>query len=207
MASLPRWNGETKMMNDITSKNLPQEPAIQYLLQVLKNGGVTDTNAVDTQLGQGVCHAIAPNSVDGQRLVEFELGGILPTEPKVPSGEYLIQAVPNTASIAASIVSKELLDMNDPVLWIHEPLLIEKEVIAKHLPYQRISKELYLLFDKGAETPTKELIQRSLLSWHFLAIVTDRLKQVESVEYLIQCAKLILVGAYDGESFLYWKQA
>lgn len=194
------------MMNDITSKSLPPKPAIQYFLQVLKCGGVADTDLSDRHLSQGTFYAIAPNDTDDHRLVEFELGGILPAEPKVPDGSYLIQRVPNTVPIAASIASKELSSMSDPVLWIHEPLLTEQEVIAKHLPYQRIGKELYLLFDKGAETQAMDLIQRSLLSWHFLGVITDRLGQVHSVEQLIQCARLILVGAYDGESFLYWEK-
>jgi hypothetical protein len=194
------------MTNDITSRNLPAKPAIQYFLQTLKCGGVADTDLADRLLSQGACYAIAPNNIDDQRLVGFELGGILPAEPKVFHGSYLIQPTPNTARIAASIASKELSSMSTPMLWIHEPLLTEKEVVAKNLPYQRIGKELYLLFDKRAETQTMELIQQSLLSWHFLAVVTDGSVQIKSVEQLVLYARLILVGAYDGESFLYWEK-
>ena len=207
MESLPRWYGETEMTNIIASKILPFKLGIQYFLQVLKTGGVLDSNLVDRHLSQGTFYAIAPDGTDDQRLAKFEVGGILLPEPKIHSGAYVVQAVPTTLPIATSITSKEMAGSDDPVLWIHEPLLTEDEVVAKRLPYQKVGKDLYLVFDRGAgvEVRIKELIQRSLLSWHFLAFLTNGLHQVQSVENLVQCAKLIVVGAYDGESFLYWR--
>jgi hypothetical protein len=71
---------------------------------------------------------------------------------------------------------------------------------------QTIGKQSYLVYESGIreKAAIAEAIGFSLQSWHLLAFVTDRVHQASSVSQLVQQARMILAGAYDGESILIW---
>ncbi len=76
--------------------------------------------------------------------------------------------------------------------------------MVRGLGYKVVNGAIYLVYENVLdEKRVAELIRYSLLSWHFLAFVTECLDEVDSVDELIRVARFLLVGAYDGESFLY----
>ena len=79
---------------------------------------------------------------------------------------------------------------------------------TRGLPYMMVGEAIYLVFEMDFdEKRVAELIRHSLLSWHFLAFVTESKNEISSVDELIGAARFLLVGAYDGESFLYTVRA
>jgi hypothetical protein len=67
---------------------------------------------------------------------------------------------------------------------------------------------LYVAYQEAVRTEHQiaEAIEKSMLSWHFLAFLTDGIYKARSVPDLLGKARMILVGAYDGESALIWER-
>ena len=191
-------------MENFVSKVLPVAIALKHITDVLVVGGADRNVLVNCDADIDVVHVIAPESASLDKLVNFAHGGLLPRGPTISNGRTLVQSVPTTVSVAASILSAELRLCSRPQLWIQEALLTLDEVVARGLPHKIVGGALYLIFtSKLDEQRVAELLRYSVLSWHFLAFVTDARDKVDSVDELTCMARFILIGAYDGESFLY----
>jgi len=186
-----------------------------YLSEVLRTGGASD-QGIGSELHQGDLIAVVPPNTPEQRVMQFNAGGLLPAGPVRVIGGTRIQEVPTSVSMLAKVVSERVRTLEDPVLWIHDPMLVESElksflgdeIDSKKISCQQIEGQLYLAYvsDIRTEKRIAQAINSSMLSWHFLAFVTDRVHQVSSVSDLLKQAKMILVGAYDGESALIWER-
>lgn len=194
-------------MENIVSKLLAVDTSLEYIADVLAVGGAS-TNAVsDCGVDLDAIHVLAPEEVSTDRLLDLVHGGLLARGAKISDGRTEVQAVPTTIRLAASILYAELMQCARPKLWIHEPLLTEVELAERDLPYQKVRDTLYLVFtDDFDEERVAELLRYSLLSWHFLAFVTESSDRIESVDELICAARFMVIGAYDGESFLFGRR-
>ncbi|MCL6483107.1 hypothetical protein [Janthinobacterium sp. PSRC2-1] len=193
-------------MDKIVSESLPVDVAFKYVQEVFRVGGASGNGSEDYKLAAENIFALVPEGTDSGQLLDFHQGGILAPLPKISDGRTSVQFVPSTVMMAAEIVHKQLALCKHPRLWLHEALLTKEQLVAKNLPHVSVEGAIYLVYagDLGASR-IAELFQYSLLSWHFLAFVIDSTSNPESVAELIRAAKFILVGAYDGESFLYLK--
>lgn len=181
------------------SKLLPANIAAAYIKEVLITGG-----AMSFDVDSEPVFAIAPENASNARVLDFAQGGLLTAMPRTSDGHTSVQAVPTTVPTAATIVCDELMQCQQPAFWIHEPLLTEAEIAQRNMPHVIIDRQIYLVFESELDAGRiAELIRYSLLSWHFLAFVTEGRSQIRCVDDLVRSARLILVGAYDGESFLY----
>jgi hypothetical protein len=196
------------MNGQIVMRRLQGHAALDYLLDVLETGGVGDEAFARRELAGGVISAAVPPTIDEQRAMRFSEGGLLPAEPPEPVGQMLVQKVPTAVPEIAQVVAVRIRSMTDPVLWVNEALLSEDELNFRKLECRRVDGQLYLVYEGKVRTEASvaEIIDFSMLSWHFLAFVTDGLHEASCVSELISQAKLILAGAYDGESALIWER-
>jgi hypothetical protein len=195
---------------NIAAKPIPSAPALAYFFRTLQIGGGQPSRLNSILLGDGEFYAITPANVDENKLCKFEVGGLLAAPPKQRVGDQTIQSVPNTISAASLIIAHDLIGLADSTIWVHEALMTEREIAAnKNLIYRKIGEHLYIIYQGELTSPTRieKLLSYSLLSWHFLAFVTAGFDSAKTVDELVEHSSRILVGAYDGESFLYWKKA
>lgn len=203
------------MNGPIVMQRLRGAAPLEYLSEVLRTGGASD-QGIRSELRQGDLIAAVPPNTPEQRVMQFDAGGLLPAGPVRMVGGTRIQEVPTSVSLLAKVVSERVRTLEDPVLWIHEPMLAESElnsfladeIDSQKILCQEIEGQLYLAYgsDIRAEKRIAQAINASMLSWHFLAFVTDRVHHVSSVSDLLKEAKMIVVGAYDGESALIWER-
>lgn len=198
------------MTAPITAIKLPSRNATEHFLDVFRTGGLRDQAEARSCLSEGSFYAVAPEGSDVIRLEQFGQGGLLPTEPLEQVDGYLAQPVLTTVEEVARITARKTASLNAPVLWIHESLLNEAQIAEdeRKRPYQKIDGQLYLVYDGDFqhEAWLKEAIGFSLLSWHFLAFVTDGIKQANLTKNLLESAQFVIVGAYDGESVVVWER-
>jgi hypothetical protein len=192
------------MMKKIVSKPLPFDVASRYLREVFRTGGANESESEVFRLApQNVC-VLAPEDTTSVKLVDFVHGGLLDPEPKVSGSQTLVQPVPSTLIMASEIVFNQLSQCKHPTLWIHEPLLTEDELLAKGLSHVCVDGSIYLVYaERFTLNRVTESIRYSHLSWHFLAFIIDSTTTPESVADLCSATPFVLIGAYDGESFLY----
>ena len=191
-------------MDSVISKLLPMDAATRYVAQVLAVGGATEGAAIAQRLATASLYALVPSEVDGDSLLNFERGGVLAAMPAIPDGNVLVQRVPTTIPTAAAIVSDAMAVLDQAVFLVHEPMLSGDELARKSIPYILVSGQPYRFSTIDSdEKALAESIRFGHLSWHFLGFVVERRREFNSVDELVESAKLMLVGAYDGESFLY----
>jgi hypothetical protein len=188
------------------SISLPLDPALEYFRGVLEMAGLTGQTAIADRLRLGRFYAIAPAGTGLTKLLKFKEAGLLPDLPIYQSETHVIQAVDTTLAQAARIVNETIERHADSVLWIHEPMLTQIELMDRSRPARRLGEQLYLVYPTGCPHPrsTEDLLRYSLLSWHFLGFLVPTRHSAQSTEDLVRSAKLMIVGAYDGESFVYW---
>jgi hypothetical protein len=196
------------MNGQIITRRLQGNAPFDYLLEVLETGGVGDEAFAKRELSEGVVSAVVPSTADESRVMRFSEGGLLPAEPPQAMGGMLVQEVPTTIPQIAQVVAQRLRSLTDPVIWVNEALLSEDEVNSRKLKCRMVDGQLYLVYEGGVRTKKRieEVINYSMLSWHFLAFVTDGLREASFVRELVGQARMILAGAYDGESALIWER-
>jgi hypothetical protein len=203
------------MNGPIITQQLRGSAPLGYLMQVLETGG-TPPDGLAEELSRGAVHAVVPADTPEQRALQFNAGGLLAAEPAVAIAGGLLQKVPTSVPTVAKIMCERMTVLHDPVLWVHEPLLAESElesflgdeIRSSKVRLQRVNGQLYLAYERDiqAEEKLAKAIDASMLSWHFLAFVTEGIHQAPSVSFLVKQSQLILAGAYDGESVLIWER-
>lgn len=208
MALFSRRDAEAKMNGHISTMRLNGAEPLEHLLDSLEVGGVVDRAGARETLGHGLISAISPSDADERRLMRFDEGGLLPADPAVFVGTGWLQEVPNTIPDIAAIVSRQMQALNDPVLWVHEPVLLEDELDEKKRDWRKLGNHLYCVYRSGGGDVRQiaEFIRYFMFSWHFLGIVTDGLHEASAASDLLSGASMIVVGAYDGESALIWER-
>ncbi|HWJ93787.1 MAG TPA: hypothetical protein VNT33_03640 [Telluria sp.] len=191
----------------LSIRRLELARAMDYFLDVLKTAGATDQPRNMDQLAKGSFSALVPHDAGTEQVMRFGVGGLLAT-PAADSA--IVREIPTTIPAIAELVAKCAQAMGDPVLWLHEPLLSEDEISVRWLMPKRVGGNLFLVAeDDNARQPGRiaESLDFALLSWHFLAFVTDGAHVADTVETLLARATMVVAGAYDGESALLWHRA
>lgn len=203
------------MKEQIIQRGLVGEAPVDYFVHTVESGGAS-ANRLQTKLKRGEFTVLVPTSTSEARILQFELGGLLPEEPKRQLGDKWIRQTPTAISTLARIVAKKARSLESPVLWVHEPMLNEDELgpvvgddlVSGKVSSQRIEGQLYLVYQDGVqrEAEVADAIDGSMLSWHFLAFLTEHLHEPNAISDLFDRSSMILVGAYDGESALIWER-
>lgn len=195
------------MNGPMSIQRLQGAGTIEYFSHVLRTGGAVHFDA--TLLQDGRFSAVVPRKTDSQRVSRFDTGGLLVPEPARVGGRIRIQALPTSIPSVSTIVADRIGQFAEPSIWVHEPMLQEDEISTSGFRCQKIEDRLYLVYEDNLRNSDRiaDIIRYSMLSWHFLAFVTDHVHSVRSVTALAEHAQMILVGAYDGESILLWERS
>lgn len=179
-------------------------------------------NAKDFDMGS--VYAVAPESISKDKLKDLYSGGLLPTssQPRLPIIEdgrkLVIEQVPNTDHELAALVNTYLSDASQHVC------LFEDEVARSTDPAlsttdKRVTfgQELYYLLGHNDDVGKALSIIKKAKSWLFIGIMTSLqginrppdVTELTEQELLLfsRNATAIIVGAYDGESFVIWEES
>jgi hypothetical protein len=91
---------------------------------------------------------------------------------------------------------------------IHDPLQKIEDASAQDGPPLLIDNALFYLdrYCLRSEADCERAIRRNTYSWHFLLlVVTYPIEAKHTLKSIVQQAECIVVGAYDGESYLIWR--
>jgi hypothetical protein len=189
---------------DIVSKMLPPAVAIEYLTDTLSQIEVAGADVTRVLLS-GSMSALVPDSTPDNRVCDFKHGGILaPIDDLSIAVQKKVQPVAN----AAEVLAKQLVQFDGLECLIHDPLKkIGEAAMADGVPILVEGSLFYLnmqCFQSVAEC--QKVVRRNTLSWHFLMLI-GRYPNPENLsrKSIVLGAACIVVGAYDGESYLVWR--
>jgi hypothetical protein len=187
---------------------LKSAQALPHFAKTLAYADSTISEKFQTMSTKGQFFSLAPEGLDDEIVLNFD-GCVMPAFPKIPSndGKYLISEITTLTFDLASVILQRAQRMKSPTLYLHEPYLKKDE------PNTELSKALtavgeHLFFMKPIRSVSagelEDKIHNYSVTWHSLAILVDKKEPEPNLELLLSDAVLITVGAYKGESYLYW---
>lgn len=187
---------------DIISRPLNPVTTSDYLVEVLEQVALVDADTVN-RLRNGSVVALAPATVSDERLHDFVHGGLLKNADSSSLSTTMLEPVENSATnLARQLLRFQGLDcmIQDPLRKIEEakvqdgePLLIDGSLFYRSRNCLQ------------SEANCEHAIRRNTTSWHFLLLVGAFPAEAQrTFKSVVQGAKCIVVGAYDGESYLIW---
>lgn len=187
---------------EIITKPLHVLKSIDYLIEVLEQVVPID---LETQklLLRGSMVALASKDVSKKQLYDFAHGGLLAQTCIESSTTRMVEPVVSTVSnLACNLTPMLAFDSltHDPLRTIEEAGMIDGEPVMIEGSLFYVNRQLRTTKD------LENMIRRNTLSWHFLMLFgsypTDAQLAMRSA---VQGAVCIVVGAYDGESYLIWQ--
>jgi hypothetical protein len=191
------------------SYSLNSSNALSYFTETLAHVDREFSEAFRNEFVKGGFLSLAREGMTEEALLRFG-SGLMPPSPKTPTadGKYLVSEVKTLVLDMAKIILERARELRNPTLYLHEPYLKQNE------PNTELSQALTavdgrLFFVQALESVTPEELEERIYNysvpWHSLALLVDRKELEPDLSSLMSDAVLIAVGAYDGESHLYWK--
>jgi hypothetical protein len=194
-------------MTQMTIYPIAGEDIVQHFVGTFEADGQHVPRQLFNVVRQGSFFALAPTGTHERRLRRLNSGRLLPVTEVIRQGGYLLERVGSSAGFLAQIICDEFRDSKFTI-FIREPYLRpgSRSEILNELSF--VGDRLYKIINAGLtdETSLAEAIKRFTVSWSFLLIVVAYSDRWKSVSELVSEAILIVVNAYDGESYLYWRK-
>ncbi len=171
---------------------------------------------------KGHFYTLLPEDADISKLYQFEFGKILPSNP---TEKIHINKLGTFQGEWVNSIDEELVE------WIYDKLQYKKlaclmenliqEPTDPHMDLYRsigihYNKEVFYLISQNDFA--KELIKKALnecsCAWHFVSVIFDlnklnfNNKQITQKDFINVCANtlIIIIGAYDGEGYVFWEK-
>jgi hypothetical protein len=200
-----QWSIDAKAMIKVVSHQIDRGDAIAHFMSALETGGEGAREQFITVAEQGDFFALGPEDATQDRLKRFRTGGLFPHGTAYERGKYRVVEVPYHADRLASVIWEHARHLHHPMVLLHEPYLTENDKTPKLLELTKIDDALYKVLP-GSDPRSIDLvteIHRFTVSWHALVILTEH-EEPLGIRRIVDSAKLVAVGAYKGESYVYW---
>jgi len=193
-------------MTKVVSHQIHGGEVIAHFLSTLETGGEGAQEHFIGVADQGDFFALGPEDATQDRLKQFHTGGLFPHGTAYERGKYRIVEVPYHADMLVPIVRKHARNLRHPMVLLHEPYLTEKDKTPTLLELTKIDNALYKVLP-ASQARSRDLvteIHRFTVSWHALVLLIEHDEEPLRIRRIVDSAKLVAVGAYKGESYVYW---
>jgi hypothetical protein len=216
-----------KMVRKVKQYYLDFDKSLSYFKNCLEDANTLSTEILKKiNFSEGSFFTILPEEAILSRIYEFPYGGIIPPKPygkklyKIPGTNQKFhpqQVVTLINEFVNYIVN--VIDTNKKLSCVFEDVIKSPDDLHLELfniNGLRFENEIYYLID--AENNSDELILKTIneadAMWHFLCVLTqtkfDRKKKqwltLDEIEEICKCIKTIIIGAYDGEGYVFWEK-
>ncbi|MCB1106854.1 MAG: hypothetical protein KDK76_02015 [Chlamydiia bacterium] len=167
---------------------------------------------------------LLPTDADLTNQYEFEQGGILPQNPEE---EYFIDGkkstyvrIPTIKNELSAFIFKEISKHSFSCIF-DDVNTTYKETTETHCPLFKsnglyLEREVYYIIQKSnvCVKNIKNCLEESNAIWHSLCVLTrtnfddiiNKKLTHEKLNELCQNAHIIILGAYDGEGYVFWEK-
>jgi hypothetical protein len=194
------------------SQPLPFSSAQDYVAACLK-GVDGELASTFLQRAGGKFYSIAPVNAAGSDYTDFKHGGFVKAGEHQEVDNFIVQKLSQApAEYLAAIVKRYVAEKNNSVAIVHEPYLRPGDETPLANSLQSIGSNYFKLFNvrgMSSESLTTEILNHTV-SWSFLLLLLKDIPDFSPGEAqykrVASDAWFIAVGAYDGESYVYWQE-
>jgi len=211
-------------MKQLNKHKLNFDPTWKYVKNNLEKATTLSAELLNLlDFKNGHFFTLLPNDANIKRLYEFEGGVILPQNPEQ---EYFVSGKRATYSIIPTI-RKELselilkkIESKDKLCCVFDDVVripTDKHMALFHSYGLFYKNEVYYLLEKNKIS--NELIIQCLRAsnafWHSLCVLSkidfkcedSKKLDLEKIKDICLNADLIIIGAYDGEGYIFWEKS
>ena len=192
------------------------------------NFTLTDANTLSSELlglldfKKGVFFTLLPEGSNIDKIFQFRYGGILPQNPIVTiKGEdhnSRYQITPNIRPELCKLIFNFLTSEQNAVC-IFDDVTLTKDDYTQNIFFKEFgflfSQEIYFLIKNNInlEKNIMECLRLSHSNWHSLCMISEQYPNEadektltqENISHLCLKIKLLILGAYDGEGYIFWE--
>ena len=208
-------------MNSLIRHNLDYNKVLEFVKEQLEDVNILSIELLKMiNFSKGMFFTLLPKDFNKKNLYKFTEGGILPQNPME---EYYIKGkicfysrTPCIDDILANILVKIIKNNKKLTCMIDD---FNKSAKGKHhmelfnaygMSY---NDEVYYSLNKENITKKNimDCLKSSLTFWHSLGLVfegnlNDKNLTLDRINYICLNTKMIFVGAYDGEGYVFWEK-
>jgi hypothetical protein len=189
-------------------RDLAKDRALPFFEQQLRLSGFTLSQVALDRLERGHFSVLAPAETTHDALYDLASGGVIAAaETKIVNGLVLQRLRSTAADLAAVVAADAKVAGNLFTALLHEPYLRkgnDSELLRGVIDIEGALFKPFSLALFSSEMLAAE-IDRYTVSWSFLLLLTTLPPQSATLSKLLDAARLISVGAYDGESYAIWR--
>lgn len=186
-------------------------------------------NAISMELinllnfNKGYFFTLLPSNANQKRLYDFKTGGILPQNPpeecEASGIKSIYSIIPSIDEELAKLISKEIKQRKN-IVCIFDDINCSLTQVKGYDIYDNYGlfykNEIYYMLNNTNITTNvvSECLNNSNAFWHSLCIfakIENREKilknlNLEKIKKICMSTQLIMVGAYDGEGYIFWEE-
>lgn len=202
--------------------------ALDYVEETLRSGLTLARLVVQsTDLERGTVYTFLPPHVNQQEAVAFTEGGKLPTPPesqwlRTPTG--VLVPVPSTISYVANFASTSLSDGQGRVYVLEDQVSSPRSPHLENLDFNTLTVNAEVYYMLTGKDSTEDRVEKAIRTAEtvpvfisFLSILSSSWRhsltrsrrtevELEALAAIASTVTSIIIGAYDGESYLIWQR-
>jgi len=210
------------MKREIKKYKLDFDKTISYFIEHIQCGKTLSKRVVEkVNFSKGIFYTFFPSNAEISRLFDFSCGGIIPPIPygkhsyKIEgfSDKFHPQQIITMDRECSEFISSYVKEGGKNCAIVENYMFEPENVHAnirrvKMTPYE---KEVYYFLDKeNSIEEIYETIRKSSEVWHSLFVLTQMNSVLtlysECLDKICDNSKFIIVGAYDGEGYIFWEK-
>lgn len=211
-------------MRELKKNYLNFEKSLQYTRHQLKGGNTLSSEVLKSvDFSTGNFFTLLPNDAILEKCYVFTSGGILPQPPMewyCSEGKMASYSViPTIQEEMVSYILKKATE--DNLLCVFEDVLSTKKNIyldffKTHSILRFFKDEVYFVLNRNKldELIISKCLEKSNAIWHSLCVLSkielkkeqDDVFGLKEIDTICVNAKLIIIGAYDGEGYVVWEK-
>lgn len=211
------------MIRKLKKYDLDFKVTYDYFSSILKDGNTLSFTLLKIiDFNRGNFFTLLPEEANLPRIYQFSYGGIISPKDVGYKPVYVKNLQKKFTPLYVHTLKEELVDFindflnkNQNFICLFEDVLkksSDRDLLDEYKMFYE--REVYYLVDYFHKT--NEIISKILFEseevWHFVSIITEVKNVIEkeltinTIEQMIQNIKLIIIGAYDGEGYVFWER-
>ncbi len=208
-------------MKKLSRYKISLEDAFEYL-----NYTLSDANTLSSELlklvdfEKGEFFVLMPEGADTSRITQFRFGGLLPQNPKekFPDGSQGTYQIKPTIRTELCDLIIEKMNEDKKHVCLFDDVALNKSDYANDQFFKNfglfLEDEVYFALSNNNLISDNIMlcIRRSQAIWHSLGIIgefvlPDKKLTLANIKQMCKNVRLLILGAYDGEAYIFWEPA